>query len=111
MITPDEAVARLNEAESAGRLSRTASANVRRWLTEGPFAKYRPRLLEDIEQGRWPELDNAFFMSSGISGSTHSLVGSISTFTLSPAFRICSSSVTRVTRGRYDSRGICYFCI
>src|SRR5437763_3465891 len=61
MITPDEAVARLDEAESAGQLSRTASANVRRWLTEGPFAKYRPRLLEDIEQGRWPELDNAFF--------------------------------------------------
>src|SRR5438067_2097623 len=61
MITLDEAVARLGEAESAGQLSRSASANIRRWLTEAPFAKYRPRLLEDIEQGRWPELDDAFF--------------------------------------------------
>ena len=61
MITPDEAVARLGEAESAGRVSRTASANIQRWLTEAPFVQYRPRLLEDIEQGRWPELDEAFF--------------------------------------------------
>src|SRR6516165_8285388 len=61
MITPDEAIARLAEAESAGRVSRTASANIRRWLREAPFVQYRPRLLEDIEQGRWPELDEAFF--------------------------------------------------
>jgi phosphoglucomutase len=61
MIKPDEAVDRLGEAESAGQLSRSASVNIRRWLTESPFARYRPRLLEDIEQGRWQELDDAFF--------------------------------------------------
>src|SRR5262245_43989830 len=61
MMTLDEASARLGQAESVGQLSQTASANIRQWLTEGPFVKYRPRLLEDIEQGRWPELDNAFF--------------------------------------------------
>jgi phosphoglucomutase len=61
MIKPDEAVDRLGEAESAGQLSRSASVNIRRWLTESPFARYRPRLLEDIERGRWPELDEAFF--------------------------------------------------
>ncbi len=61
MITPDEAVDQIGTAESAGQLSRSASLNIRRWLTESPFARYRPRLLEDIEQGRWPELDDAFF--------------------------------------------------
>ncbi len=49
------------EAESAGHISRPALRNIRRWLTEAPFAKYRPRLLEDIAQGRWAELDDAFF--------------------------------------------------
>src|SRR5437764_1775072 len=61
MITPDEALRRLEQAESAAQISQAATVNVRRWLSEGPFAKYRPRLLEDIEQGRWPELDDAFF--------------------------------------------------
>ncbi|MGP0066340.1 MAG: phospho-sugar mutase [Isosphaeraceae bacterium] len=61
MITKDEAIDRLGEAESAGRLSRAATENIRRWLTEGPFARYRPRLLEDIEGARWSELDEAFF--------------------------------------------------
>ena len=50
MITPAEALARLGQPESEGRISASASANIRRWLTEAPFARYRDRLLEDIEQ-------------------------------------------------------------
>jgi phosphoglucomutase len=61
MITPDEAADRLGQAESAGHISQPALRNIRQWLTEAPFAKYRPRLLEDIAQGRWAELDDAFF--------------------------------------------------
>jgi phosphoglucomutase/phosphomannomutase len=61
MITVDEALARLGQAGSNGRLSQTAMENIRRWLTESPFVKYRPRLIEDIEQERWSELDDAFF--------------------------------------------------
>jgi phosphoglucomutase len=61
MITSNEAIDRVDEAVSAGQLSRTASVNIRRWLTESPFDRYRPRLLEDVELGRWPELDDAFF--------------------------------------------------
>jgi phosphoglucomutase len=61
MITPAEALARLEHALSDGRLSAAAAANIRRWLTEGPFARYRDRLLEDIEQERWHELDDAFY--------------------------------------------------
>src|SRR5690349_664370 len=61
MITPDEALKRVSHAESASRLSRAAAANVRRWLIEPPFASYRNRLLDDIEQGRWHVLDEAFY--------------------------------------------------
>ena len=61
MITPDEAAERLGAAESAGHISQATLRNIRRWLTETPFARYRPRLLEDIARGRWAELDDAFF--------------------------------------------------
>src|SRR5262245_30853613 len=61
MITPDEALARVGHAESAGWLSASASASIRRWLTEAPFAKYRALLIDDIVQERWRELDDAFF--------------------------------------------------
>ena len=61
MITPEEALARLREAESESRVSGSASTNMRRWLTEAPFADYRGRLLEDIERRRWQELDEAFY--------------------------------------------------
>jgi len=39
MITPDEALTRLESAEFSHLLSGSAAANVRRWLTEAPFAK------------------------------------------------------------------------
>ena len=44
MISAEEAAGRLAEAEAAGRLSGAAAANIRRWLTEAPFARYRARL-------------------------------------------------------------------
>ncbi|SIN93175.1 phosphoglucomutase/phosphomannomutase [Singulisphaera sp. GP187] len=52
---------RIAQAESQGLVSASAAANIRRWLTEPPFEKYRPRLLEDIEAGRWKTLDDAFY--------------------------------------------------
>jgi phosphoglucomutase len=61
MISADEAAARLAEAEAAGRLSRAATGNIRRWLNEAPFARYRSRLVEDIERGSWSQLDDAFY--------------------------------------------------
>ena len=36
-------------------------ANIRKWLEEPPFLKYRGVLLEDIERKRWNELDEAFY--------------------------------------------------
>lgn len=61
MISAAAAADRLAEAEGAGRLSGTAAANIRRWLSEAPFERYRGRLLEDIERGAWAELDDAFY--------------------------------------------------
>ena len=51
MINADEALSRVGQAEASGQLSASAAAAIRRWLTESPFAQYRPRLLEDIAAG------------------------------------------------------------
>jgi phosphoglucomutase/phosphomannomutase len=61
MITIEDATARIEQANAAGQLSESAAGAIRRWLTEPPFVKYRPRLLEDIEAGKWKALDDAFF--------------------------------------------------
>jgi phosphoglucomutase/phosphomannomutase len=61
MSTADDALGQLTRAEADARLSASASANIRRWLTEPPFARYRARLVEDIEAGRWQVLDDAFY--------------------------------------------------
>ena len=61
MMTAEQAVYRLKEAESKSWVSPSASANIHRWLTEAPFARFRARLLEEIEEGRWNELDEAFY--------------------------------------------------
>ena len=43
----DDSVARVAQATAEGRLSEAAAANIRRWLTEPPFAPYRDRLIAD----------------------------------------------------------------
>jgi len=57
----DDASNQISRAETAGDLSGSAAANIRRWLTEPPFAAYRDRLVEDIDAGRWKVLDDAFY--------------------------------------------------
>ena len=47
----NEAMDLVEGAESAGSLSPAAAANIRRWLTEAPFARYRDRLVEEIRPG------------------------------------------------------------
>jgi phosphoglucomutase/phosphomannomutase len=61
MITADDAVDKVRQAEASRLLSSAAAAAIGRWLAEAPFARYRPRLLEDIAAGRWKALDDAFF--------------------------------------------------
>ncbi len=57
----NDVLERLAQAESAGSLSASAAANIRRWLSEPPFEKYRPRLLEDLQARNWKTLDDAFY--------------------------------------------------
>src|SRR3954451_9640493 len=61
MPSADDPLQQVARAESSGQLSASAAANIRRWLTEAPFVSYRPRLVEDIEAGRWKVLDDAFY--------------------------------------------------
>jgi phosphoglucomutase/phosphomannomutase len=61
MPSQDALLEQVAQAEAAGQVSASAAANIRRWLTEPPFARYRDRLAEDIEAGRWQTLDDAFY--------------------------------------------------
>src|SRR5919112_752257 len=61
MTTAGDPFELLAQAEAAHKVSATAAANIRRWLTEPPFVRYRPRLIQDIEAGRWQVLDDAFY--------------------------------------------------
>lgn len=61
MMTVDAALAGIEGAVKGGELSEPAAAGIRRWLSEGPFDRYRETLLAEIEAGRWKSLDDAFY--------------------------------------------------
>lgn len=61
MSQADDALASLQRAEKGGQISSSAAANIRRWLTEPPFARYQDRLTQDVAAGKWPVLDDAFY--------------------------------------------------
>src|SRR5258707_3682018 len=61
MATVDEALGRLAKASAAGDVSKEAAANIKRWVTEPPFAAERDRLVQDIDAGKWKQLDDAFY--------------------------------------------------
>lgn len=55
------AVARVQEAAAEGKLSQGALKNLRIWLTEPRYAEYAPEVVEHVAQGKWQELDDAFW--------------------------------------------------
>src|SRR5438445_3589329 len=57
----EPALAALDSARSAGRLSESAAANVRRWLTGPGDVAYVPGIVALIESGRFEELDSLFW--------------------------------------------------
>ena len=61
MSSVEDALSQVARAEAEGQVSPPAAANIRRWLTEPPFARYRDRLVEDVAAGRWQVLDDAFY--------------------------------------------------
>ena len=48
-------------AEYRNNVSEAAAENITRWLTESKYAEYRDELEEMIAQGRWKDLEDAFF--------------------------------------------------
>jgi phosphoglucomutase/phosphomannomutase len=61
MATSEDLLGRIQAAERSGQVSAPAAANIRRWLTEAPFADFRVRLAQDIDAGNWKTLDDAFY--------------------------------------------------
>jgi len=57
----EQALGALESAQGAGRLSESALANVRRWLTEPGYAAYVPKILPLVQEGRFEELDTLFW--------------------------------------------------
>ncbi|MDA7980169.1 MAG: phospho-sugar mutase [Pirellulales bacterium] len=51
----------LAQARETGKISATAEDHLRAWLTEARYAEYVPAIQEHVEQGKWKELDDAFW--------------------------------------------------
>ena len=56
-----QALAALESAHAAGKLSESALANIRRWLTEPGYAAYVPKILPLVSDARFDELDSLFW--------------------------------------------------
>jgi phosphoglucomutase/phosphomannomutase len=59
--TSTNLLARLDEAASQNKLSASAVKNIRDWLAEPRYAEYAAQVAEHITQGKWQELDDAFW--------------------------------------------------
>jgi phosphomannomutase len=55
------ALFQLDSAVADKRLSPSAGANIRRWLTEPRYAEYAPQVAEHVVTGKWKELDDVFW--------------------------------------------------
>ncbi len=56
-----QALAELEAAAQAGKLSAGAVGNIRAWLTEPRYADYAPQVVDHIAAGKWKELDSVFW--------------------------------------------------
>ena len=61
MNTTTLALAQLEAAATAGKLSASAAANIRTWLTQPYLQDYAPQVVEHIAAGKWAELEEAFW--------------------------------------------------
>jgi phosphoglucomutase/phosphomannomutase len=55
------ALAAVDQAACDGSISATAVENIRAWLTEPRYGKYREELICHITDGKWQALDDAFW--------------------------------------------------
>ncbi len=61
MNTTTAALAQLDAAAAAGKLSASAAANIRTWLTQPYLRDYVPQVEEHLAAEKWPELEEAFW--------------------------------------------------
>jgi phosphomannomutase len=61
MNTTTTPLAQLEAAAAAGKLSASAAANVRTWLTQSYLREYAPQVEEHLAAGKWAELEEAFW--------------------------------------------------
>jgi phosphoglucomutase/phosphomannomutase len=59
--TSTDLLARLDGAVAQKKLTAAAAKNIRAWLTEPRYADYAAQVAEHINQGKWKELDDAFW--------------------------------------------------
>ncbi|MEX2140118.1 MAG: phospho-sugar mutase [Pirellulales bacterium] len=62
--TPFDVNARLSEladALAAGKITGDAATNIRTWLTEPRYGEYAAEVAQQIAQGNWKQLDDAFW--------------------------------------------------
>lgn len=57
----ERALAKVNDAAAAKKLSAGAVENISAWLTESRYAEYLDQVVEQIDAGHWAELDDAFW--------------------------------------------------
>jgi len=61
MIDLDAAIAQLEAAATAGKLSPSTVRNIRHWLTEPYLEEYAAQVADHLAAGKWQELDDAFW--------------------------------------------------
>lgn len=61
MESAQDTLTAVDGAVKAGSLSETAATNLRVWLTEDRYAKYRDEVAKHIQDGQWQKLDDVFW--------------------------------------------------
>src|SRR5688572_29257804 len=60
-MNSQSAVSLLEAAVAEQKLTPSAAANIRKWLTEPRYAEYAPQVAEHVAAGKWKELDDVFW--------------------------------------------------
>lgn len=60
-LTVQEALQRVSDAKTSGKIIAGAEENLRKWLTESRYSLYLNQVLEHIEKGDWKTLDDVFW--------------------------------------------------
>src|SRR5437867_8796598 len=55
------ALSALETAVPDGKVTASAEANIRAWLTEPRYAEYAPQVAEHVAAEKWQELDDVFW--------------------------------------------------